>query len=200
MTDMEVTKSMSLKKPVFKKDDKPLAIRIRKRKPKKRIDGRMDYSDYSDLLRDIDRTKPVDENTLLTKDVTDDLKDKILRGLTDEQACELVGVNYGTYSQWLLRYPLFKEFIRRCKAQVEFDALEYIKDAMSGGTWSAAAWFLERKYPQRYGKRDVLKQQIYHVHMEFVRVVVDVINEQDPEIKATILGKLKAKKIDLGSM
>jgi hypothetical protein len=200
MGEMEVSKSMSLKKQIFKKDDKPLAIRIRKRKPKKRTDGRVDYSDYSDLLQDIDKTRPVDDNTLLTKDVADDLKDKILRGLTDEQACELVGVKYGTYSQWLLRYPLFKEFIRRCKAQVEFDALEYIKDAMSGGTWAAAAWFLERKYPQRYGKRDVLKQQIYHVHMEFVRVVVDVINEQDPEIKAAILGKLKAKKIDLGSM
>jgi hypothetical protein len=188
-----------LKKPIFKGNDKPLAIKIYKRKPKKRKDGKLDYSELSELLQDIDRTEPVDKRTILTKDVADDLKDKILRGLTDEQACELVGVGYGTFANWVIKYPLFKEFIRRVKAQVEFDALEYIKDAMSGGTWSAAAWFLERKYPQRYGKRDVLKQQIYHVHIEFVRVVLDVINEQDPVIRTNILNKLKAKKIDLGS-
>jgi len=200
MGKMEVTKSMTLKKPIFKKDNnKPLTIRIRSRKPKKRTDGRLDYSDHSDLLQDIDRTRPIDEKTLLTKDVTLDLEEKILRGLTEEQACELVGVSYETYSKWLIRYPLFKEFIRRVKAQVEFEALKHVQDAMSGGTWSAAAWFLERKYPQRYGKRDVLKQQIYHVHIEFIRQVLQVINEADPIMKAKVLTELKARKIDIGS-
>jgi hypothetical protein len=199
MGDMEVTKSMSLKKPVFKKDnDKPIAVLIRKRKSKKRADGKRDYSDYSELLRDIDRTRPVDGTTLLTKDVASSLKDKILRGITDEQACELAGVNYGTYTQWLVRYPLFKEFINKVKAQVEYDTLAYIHEAMGGGTWQAASWFLERKYPHKYGKRDVLKQQIYHVHIEFVRVVLDIVNRQDPEIKAAILHELKKKKIDIG--
>ena len=200
MGKVEITKSMTLKKPIFKKDnDKPLTIRIRSRKPKKRTDGRLDYSDHSDLLQDIDRTRPISEKTLLTKDVTLDLEEKILRGLTEEQACELVGVAYETYSKWLRNYPLFKEFIRRVKAQVEFEALEWIHNAMEGGTWSAAAWFLERKYPQRYGKRDVLKQQIYMVHIEFIRIVLDVINSADPTMKAKILGDLKSRKIDIGS-
>ena len=199
MGKMEVTKSMTLKKPIFKKGkDKPLVVRIKSRKPKKRIGGKLDYSDYSDLLQDIDRTRPVDESTLLTKDVADDLRDKLLRGLIEEQACNLVGISYSTYSNWLVSYPLFKEFIRRIKAQVEYDALEHIKEAMEGGTWPASAWFLERKYPQRYGKRDVLKQQIYHIHIEFVRVVLDIINDADPAIKAQVLNELKARKIDIG--
>ena len=196
MGEMEVIKSISLKNPIFG-DDKPLTVRIRPRKPKKRTDGRLDYSDYSDLLQDIDRVRPVDDRTILTKDVADDLRNKILRGLTEEQACELVGVKYATYSQWLIKYPLFKEFIRRVKAEVEFEALEFIKDAMKGGTWSAAAWFLERKWPQRYGKRDVLKQQIYHTHIEFIRVVLGVINDQDPIIRAKIQNELKKRKIDI---
>lgn len=196
MDKMEVVKSMSLKKPIFK-ENRLLSIRIKPRKPKKRTDGKLDYSDYSELLQDIDKIEPVSDKTLLTKDVTSDLRDKILRGLTEEQACELVGVSYSTYSQWLIKYPLFKEFIRRVKAEVEFDALEHIKDAMSGGTWSAAAWFLERKWPQRYGKRDMLKQEIYHTHISFVKVVIDVINAQDPMIRTKILNDLKAKKIDL---
>ncbi len=197
MAEVEVTKSMALRKPIFKKDNKPLAIKIHKRKPKKRQDGKFDYSELSELLQDIDRTKPVNERTLLTKNVADDLKDKILRGLTDEQACEMVGVSYSTFAQWLTAYPLFKEYIRRVKAQVEFEALEYIQEAMKGGTWSAAAWFLERKYPQRYGKRDVLKQQIYHTHIEFVRIVIGVINDQDPIIRTKIQNELKKRKIDI---
>jgi hypothetical protein len=201
MGKMEITKSMTLKKPIFKKgNEEPLVIRIKSRKPKKRRDGKLDYSDHSDLLQDIDRERPVDERTLLTKDVALDLEAKILRGLTEEQACELVGVAYSTYSQWLVKYPLFKKFIRRVKAQVEFETLEYIQEAMGGGTWSAAAWFLERKYPQRYGKRDVLKQQIYMVHIEFIRVVLDVINNADPTMRARVLSDLKARKIDIGSM
>ena len=198
---MEETRTMTLKKPIFKKDkDKPLTVRIRARKPKKRTDGKLDYSDHSDLLQDIDRVRPIDDRTMLTKDVADDLRNKILRGLKEEQACELVGVSYSTYSQWLTKYPQFKEFIRRVKAQVEFDALEHVQDAMSGGTWSAAAWFLERKFPQRYGKRDVLKQQIYHVHIEFIRQVLQVINDADPEMRTKVLSDLKARKIDIGGV
>jgi len=200
MEDMEITKTMKLKKSIFKKnEDKTLAVKIYKRKPKKRGSGKLDYSDLSELLQDIDRERPADEQTLLTKDVADDLKDKILRGLTEQQACEMVGVGYRTYTTWMSKYPLFKEFIRRIKAQVEHDALLYVKEAMQGGTWSAAAWFLERKWPQRYGKRDVLKQQIYHVHMEFVRVVLDIVNNQDPIVRDAILGELKKRKIDIES-
>lgn len=200
MEEMRIERTMKLKKRVFAKDDdKPLAIKIKKRKPRVKADGRMDYSDLSRLLQDIDRLSPVDENTLLTEDVAHDLKDKILRGLTDEQACNLCGVNYGTFTQWLVRYEPFKEFIRRVKAQVEYDALEHIQEAMGGGTWSAAAWFLERKWPHRYGKRDVLKQQIYHVHMEFVRIVLDIVNNEDPALKTRILNELKQRKIDIGS-
>ncbi len=201
MGKMKETKTMTLKKPIFKKDkDKPLTVRIRARKPKKRTGGKLDYSDHSELLQDIDRTRPVDDQTMLTKDVADDLRNKILRGLTEEQACEMVGVAYPTYTKWLTRYPLFKEFIRRVKAQVEHDALAYIQEAMTGGTWSAAAWFLERKFPQRYGKRDVLKQQIYHVHIEFIRQVLEVINDADPAMRTRVLSDLKARKIDIGGM
>lgn len=197
MSDMVIERELKLKKPIFKGDDRTLAVTIKKRKPRKKTDGRSDYSDLSELLRDIERTKAVEEYTLLTKDVADDLREKILRGLTEEQACNLCGVNYGTYSRWLTKYPLFKEYIRRIKAQVEFDTLEHIQEAMEGGSWQSAAWFLERKWPHRYGKRDVLKQQIYHVHMEFVRIVLDIVNNEDPSIKTRILDELKKRKIDL---
>jgi len=197
MSRVEVTRSLELKNPIFKKGKRPLSVKVTIRKPKKRKTGRLDYSDYSELLRDIDRRNPVNERTLLTKAVAEDLKTYILRGLDEERACELAGVDFRTYHQWTLRYPLFKEFIRRVKAQVEFDTLEHIKDAAEGGIWSAAAWFLERKYPQRYGRRDVLKQEIFHVHRKFISVVLGVINQESPELKTKIIQNLKKEKIDI---
>jgi len=200
MSKVEVTRSLTLANPLFKKDkDKPLAIKVKIRKPVKRRDGRLDYSDYSELLRSIDNRKPVDERTLLTKAVANDLKTYILRGLNEDQACDLAGISPSTYSQWLVRYPQFKEFIRRVKAQAEFEALEYIQDAAKGGIWSAAAWYLERKYPQRYGRRDVLKQEIFMVHRKFINVVLKIINEESPELRAKIINQLKAEKIDIES-
>jgi transposase len=197
MSEVEVRRSMELKNPLFKENKgKPLIVKIKRRKPKERA-GKLDYSDYSELMANLDKMHPVDDKTLLTKAVAEDLKTYILRGLDEEQACNLAGIAHITYSKWLIKYPQFKEFIRRVKAQVEFETLEHIQTAAGGGIWAAAAWFLERKYPQKYGRRDVLKQQIFHVHQTFIKMVLNVINDADPALRAKIVNDLKAKKIDL---
>jgi hypothetical protein len=82
--------------------------------------------------------------------------------------------------------------------RVEDDALNYIKEAMGGGTWQASAWMLERKYPAKYGKRDMLKQEIFYSHQKFVKIILEVINEASPELRATVVNRLRASKIDLG--
>jgi transposase len=197
MSEVEIRRSMRLANPIFKDRDRPLIVKIKRRKAKIRRDGRLDYTDYSELLSNLDKRSPVDERTLLTKGVAEDLKTYILRGLDEEQACNLASIGHSTYAKWLIRYPQFKEFIRRVKAQVEFETLEHIQNAAGGGVWSAAAWFLERKYPQKYGRRDVLKQQIFHVHQQFIKIVLQTINDVDPAMRTKIVNDLKAKKIDL---
>lgn len=50
-------------------------------------------------------------------------------------------------------YVVFSLQIQRSQAAAEARALQYVRDAMSG-TWQAAAWYLERVHPEKYGRRE----------------------------------------------
>ena len=198
MGKVKISRSLILKNPVLpKKSEEELATVITIRNPKKRK-GKEDYSDYSELMQEISRTHPVDDATLLTKAIVSDLKTYIERGLALEDACELAGIASSTFKLWRKKYPEFDKFISRCMIRVEDDALTYIKEAMQGGTWQASAWLLERKYPSKYGKRDMLKQEIFYNHQKFVKIILEVINEASPELRATIVNRLRAEDVDLG--
>lgn len=51
-------------------------------------------------------------------------------------------------------YFQFWREIKKAEAEAEAAAVLHIKKAASEGTWQAAAWFLERKHKQRWGKQD----------------------------------------------
>lgn len=199
MGKVKINRSLILKKPILSnKSEEELATVITIRDPKTRRTGKKDYSDYSELMQDISRRGPVDEATHLTKAIVSDLQTYIERGLSLEDACELAGVTYSAFKNWRRQYPEFDKFITRCMIRVEDDALTYIKEAMQGGTWQASAWMLERKYPSKYGKRDMLKQEIFYNHQKFVKIVLEVINEASPELRATLVNKLRSEDVDLG--
>jgi hypothetical protein len=46
--------------------------------------------------------------------------------------------------------PEFREFVNATESDVEANLLETIT---SYGDWRAAAWILERRYPQRWGQK-----------------------------------------------
>jgi len=192
-----ILKSLELKKPMFGKKGKE-AFTITLRKEKIRRDGRKDYSDISELVRLPDKINDISERCNLTKSVVEDLRVYIVRGLGERQACDLSGIDFAEYTNWKRMNPLFKQFIDKCQAQAEADALEHIKNAMEGGTWQASAWMLERKYPTRYGRRDVTKHEVQYKFHEFISIVLEVINETDPEIRSTIVSRLRDKEIDIG--
>jgi len=193
-----ILKSLELKKPIFGKKKKEEAFTITLRKEKIRKDGREDYSDISELVRRPNKTDDISEKCNLTKGVVEDLRMYITRGLPEKQACDLSGVDFEVYGRWKKRYPLFKQFIDKCHAIAEADALRYIQNAMEGGTWQASAWMLERKWPSRYGRRDVTKHEVQYKFHEFINIVLEVINEADPEIRSTIVTRLRDKEIDIG--
>lgn len=192
------TKELHMKDPINPKRKRKLASVTKEREPVVRANGREDYSDYSELLSSVDRIGQVHPTTSLTKAVVEDLKTYISRGLGLREVCSLVGVPWMTFKLWRTRYPRFDEFIEKCVAEVEIETLDEIREAGKGGTWQASAWMLERRWPERYGKRDVLKQEIYWKHMEFVKIVLEVINDADPTLKSEIVSKLRTLKIDIG--
>jgi len=199
MGKVKIRRSLILKNPVLSnKSEEELSTVITIRDPKTRRTGKRDYSDYSELMQEISRTHPVDDATLLTKAIVNDLKTYIERGLSLEDACALAGISYSTFKLWRGKYPDFDKFINRCMIRVENDALTYVQEAMKGGTWQASAWLLERKYPSKYGKRDMLKQEIFYNHQKFVKIVLEVINEAAPELRASIVNRLRSADVDLG--
>jgi len=73
-----------------------------------------------------------------------------------------------------------------------------MKNSMSGGVWQATAWFLERKWPSKYGRRDLIRHEVYQNFQLFIKTVLEVINETEPGVRTAIIGKLRARKIDFG--
>lgn len=70
-------------------------------------------------------------------------------------ACENAGINYTTFLRWLDEKSEFCESVKKA----EETGLDRIKDVqiqkiLSNDSWQSAAWWLERNYPDKYGKRE----------------------------------------------
>ena len=72
------------------------------------------------------------------------------KGCTIEAACQAANIARSTYYAWMDEIPEFKEFVNATESDVEANLLETIT---SYGDWRAAAWILERRYPQRWGQK-----------------------------------------------
>jgi hypothetical protein len=112
-------------------------------------------------------------STKLTPGIRDALLEAVRAGLPFERACHLVGIAPATAYQWIARgegrmperpaTPVFVEFAEAVKsAEVEAEklALDRIREAAEDGRqWTAAAWYLERRHPERWRKRETIEQE-----------------------------------------
>lgn len=70
-------------------------------------------------------------------------------GLSIRECCIIAGISRETYSQWMKNFPEFSDLKRYAEFKPMERALKCIRDAMFHN-WRAAAWWLERRYPQEY--------------------------------------------------
>ena len=91
--------------------------------------------------------------TKLTPEVQDLIVDGINAGLTFRLTCARVGVNPGTFYRWLeSMYREFYEAVERAKADSALRLVSQITlQALTD--WRAAAFILERRFPDDYGRR-----------------------------------------------
>lgn len=116
--------------------------------------------------------------TKLTKELQARIERAVASGNYIETAAQLNGVHKSTLYRWLKRgneererlernpdaepdpqeapYVEFCDVIQRALAHSEAADVAVIGQAARAGQWQAAAWRLERKFPQRYGRRDHL--------------------------------------------
>lgn len=99
--------------------------------------------------------------TKFTDETTKKIIEAISVGATYEHACAYAGVSYVSFNAWMKKGEAapsgqFLEFFKsikeaEAKAVLKWSAL--IDKAATNGEWQAAAWKLERRYPNIYGKR-----------------------------------------------
>jgi len=99
--------------------------------------------------------------TKLTPDVQERICQAIQLGATYELAAQYGGVHYQTFLDWMEKgradvakqpYLAFYEAIKLCEGKAVAGWLAKIEKAASEGSWQAAAWKLERRYPKEYGR------------------------------------------------
>lgn len=90
--------------------------------------------------------------TKYTPETTKKITDAIRVGATYRLACDYGGITEETFSQWRKRYPEFTEAIKEAEGAGAVGWLAKIEKAANEGAWQAAAWKLERRYPESYGR------------------------------------------------
>lgn len=110
-------------------------------------------------------TKPTGRPTILSKDLVDSIAEVVRAGAFYEEAALTVGIGRSTLYKWreegeadiehgkatLAAY--FVDALTRASAEAEQAAAQAILSARYTD-WRAAAWYLERRNPGRWGRRD----------------------------------------------
>ena len=81
-------------------------------------------------------------------------------------AAEAAGIGKSTHYEWMEKgeqgiepYAEYADAIKKAEAIAESNAVKVIK-AASLENWTAGAWYLERKFPDKWGRKDKLTQEI----------------------------------------
>lgn len=81
------------------------------------------------------------------------LLEALQAGATIRMASAAAGVSEDTLSRWRKAKPDLEADMQQAEAAGAVRALQVIQAAAASGTWQAAAWMLERRYPGEYGRR-----------------------------------------------
>ncbi len=98
----------------------------------------------------------------LTKELIKEAYKLVVAGNYDKDVYPILGIEKTTWYRWLSegersKSGLKREFwdtIKRAEKEAVARNVALIQRAAQEGNWQAAAWWLERKYPEQWGKRD----------------------------------------------
>ena len=92
------------------------------------------------------------------------LSQAISVGAYIEDACVFAGISSREYRRWrelaeqgVEPYAERWVEIQKSEAQAIVRNLFNIQNAANSGTWQASAWILERKYPEKYARKDFVQ-------------------------------------------
>lgn len=108
----------------------------------------------------------------------------VQNGLFLQTAAHMAGIPNSTLHGWIRRgcdgYRPYAQFVRELrKAMAEGEAwhLQVLQQASTDGVWQASAWFLERKYPERWGRKIIT--ELTGQHGGAVKILAGPIRPED---------------------
>lgn len=100
--------------------------------------------------------------TKLTSELTNQIVKALHLGAYVETACAAVGIHKDTYYDWLAKaergskqHKEFSDAVQKAQAQAELRLLADIEQ--NGDQWQRQAWKLERRFNERWGRKDKLE-------------------------------------------
>lgn len=135
------------------------------------------------------RTAPRGRPSKFTNEIKDNICEYIAQGNYLDTACRLAGVDYSTFRGWMVKgehegkgeYFEFLRQVRLAEAQAESERVRLILQAGRLDDWKANAWYLERKYPERWGKKDHIEAKVESHHTQTTEYKIEQQIETDPE-------------------
>ena len=100
---------------------------------------------------------------------------KALRiGASRKMAAQYAGISYELLRQWMRRgeqeargeFVVFLAALKRAESEACMKALEAINGAMET-RWQAAAWMLERRYPEDWGRNRIIQHEAKEVVIKY---------------------------------
>jgi hypothetical protein len=91
--------------------------------------------------------------TKRTPKVEADIVHALRAGNTRKAACHYAGIDLHTLGRWM-HFATFATAIEKAETDAEVRFVAQIAKAAQDGTWQAAAWWLERRRPDDYSRRD----------------------------------------------
>lgn len=89
----------------------------------------------------------------ITPEVAKHICEALAKGNHVQTACDLVGIHKDTHYEEMKRNTDYSDAIKKAVAEGEAKTLGVIADA-TPKFWQAAAWMLERRFPDRWGRKD----------------------------------------------
>jgi hypothetical protein len=118
----------------------------------------------------------------------------LVQGCTRRRAAQYVGCSHPTIRNTALRDPSFAAALARVESQSEISCLANVRKAgKKDQYWRAAAWVLERRYPDDYATRKpgtVTVQQMLDVLKQVADILMD--ETEDPKLRQRIRRRVHA--------
>jgi transposase len=131
--------------------------------------------------------------TKLTPERQRAIIDALRAGCYKATAAEYAGIGVSTLHRWLETgeaddesgrqsdYRDFWEAVKKADAEFQMRALLQIDQAARDGSWQAAAWRLERKYPQLWGRKQRVEEE--SAKAETQRTTVYLVPEEEQRVE-----------------